>query len=168
MAKRIAAGVLMLTIGFAALPAAFAQDKDSPQPVQDWQSLRGLKPGTVIVVYTTQGKEIEGKFADLKGSILGLTFGFEVLDFDQRDITEVRRKPSRRKGRIIGTVIGTLAGAMLAAGVTAKIEENLKAPQETSALGSGMLGMAGGGSLGYAIGLRFDNKRKGKLLYKSP
>ena len=170
MTQKILTCMLGLTIVFASLPLALAQNKanGSAPPLPDWQGLADVKPGKKIVVYTRQGKIFEGKFVDLNGSTLGLAFGFKILDFQQSEIAEVRQTSSRKKGRIVGAIIGTLAGVILAAGVTSKLEENLQAPQEANALGAGMLGMVGGGSLGYAIGLRFDNKGKGKLLYKSP
>lgn len=166
MTKGTLAVLLVLT--FVLAPLAQAQEKSSPSQVHDWQGLRDLKPGKAIIVYTRQGKEFAGKFADINGGILGLALGATVLDFEQSDIAEVRQKTSRKKGRIIGEIIGTLAGALVAAGIAVKTEQNGTVPQETLGFGAGMLGMVGGGSLGYAIGLQFDNKRKGKLLYKSP
>lgn len=172
MAQKLLASLLVLTLAFALRPAAHAQVKaDSPpQPVQDWQGLRNFKPGKVIVVYTKQGKQIEGKFVDIKGSTLGLALGFDILDFEQREIEEVHRKPSsRRKGRIIGTLIGVFVGGMIAARIGLRMEANQKGPPfpDSPAPAITGLGVATGGALGYAIGLRFDNKRKGKLLYKS-
>jgi hypothetical protein len=166
MAKKLLALMLMLMFGLG--PAALAQDKaNSSPPVQDWQGLRNLKPGKEIVIHTRKGKIFEGKFADLKGSTLGLALGFNVFDFDQSDIEAVHEKPSRRKARIVGAIIGTLAGAIIAAGLTVKFEENQTGPQESAGFGVGIVGMTGGGALGYYIGRRLDDKRKGKLLYKS-
>jgi hypothetical protein len=172
MAKKVLTALLVLTFAFASQPAALAQDKadSSPQPVQDWQGLRDLKPGKVIVVYTKQGKQFEGKFVDIKGSTLGLALGFNILDFEHGDIEEIHRKPRyKRKGRFIGALVGVVAGAMIAGSIGLKMEANQKGPPFPDSPAPLIIGVGafGGGGLGYAIGLRFDNKRKGKLLYKS-
>jgi hypothetical protein len=173
MVKKLLASLLLLAFMLPIHPVALGQanSDSSPQPVPDWQGLRDLKPGKVIVVYTKQGKEIEGKFVDIQGSTLGLALGFTILDFEQGEIEEVHRKPSsRRKGRIIGTLVGVFAGGMIGAHIGLRMEANQKGPpfpESPGPLVTG-LGVFGGGALGYAIGLRFDHKRKGKLLYKSP
>jgi hypothetical protein len=171
MTNKFLAALLVLAFAFALRPPALAQDKaDSSKPaVQDWQGLRDLKPGKVIVVYTRQGKEIEGKFVDIKGSTLGLALGFDIWDFEQSEIEEVHRKPRyKRKGRIIGALIGTFVGGILSASIGLRMEENTPPGVESPAPAVTGLGVFGGAGIGYAIGLRFDNKRKGKLLYRSP
>ena len=173
MAKQLSASLLLLAFALAIHPVALGQansDK-SQQTVHDWQGLRDLEPGKVIVVYTKQGKEFEGKFVDIKGSTLGLALGFNILDFEQNDIEEIHRKPRyKRKGRFIGAIIGVFVGGMLAGPIAAKVEANQKGPSLENSPGPAIVGVGafGGAGIGYAIGLRFDNKRKGKLLYKSP
>lgn len=171
MTKKLFASLLMLAFVLTIQPAALSQanSEKSPQPVQDWQGLRNLEPGKVIVVYTRQGKQIEGKFVDIKGSTLGLALGFNILDFEQSDIEAIYRKPRyKRKGRFIGAVVGVFVGGMIAGPIALKAEANYKGPPENSpAPAIEGVGAFGGGAIGYAIGLRFDNKRKGKLLYKS-
>jgi len=171
MPKKFLAGLLILTFALTFRHAAFAQDKsdNSQKPVQDWQALLNLRPNTVIVVNTRQGKEFEGPFVDLKGSTLGLASGFNILDFEQSDIEEVRQKPSRRKGRIIGTVVGFLVGAMIGASLDTRIDDRARAngpPYPDSFATLTGVGGFGGGAVGYTIGRRLDN-RKGKLLFKS-
>jgi hypothetical protein len=172
MTKKLLASMLMLAFALALQPVALGQanSEKSPQPAPDWQGLRDLKPGKVIVVYTRQGKEIEGKFVDIKGSTLGVALGFNILDFEQSDIEAIYRKPRfKRKGRFIGAIVGVFVGGMIAGPFALKAEANHKGPslEDSPAQAIEALGAFGGGALGYAIGLRFDNKRKGKLLYKS-
>ena len=105
MAKKLSASLLLLAFALAIHPVVLAQansDKTQP-PVHDWQGLRDLEPGKVIVVYTKQGQQFEGKFVDIQGSKMGLALGFNILDFEQSDIEEIHRKPRyKRKGRYIG------------------------------------------------------------------
>jgi len=172
MTKNFLASLLILAFTAAMAPVARSQgNPDKPQePVKDWQGLRNLKPGKPIVVYTRRGQEFEGKFVDIQGSTLGLALDFNILDFEQSEIEEVRQKPgSRRKGRIIGTLIGAFVGGMIATPIGLRMEANQTGPPSPDSPAPVItgLGVVGGGALGYAIGLRFDNKRKGKLLYKS-
>lgn len=163
MAKKSLCALLILTFALAFQRTAPAQDKsiNSQISVQDWQGLGRLKPGKAIVVRTKQGKEFAGKFADINGSRLGLALGFNILDFEQSDIAEVRRKSNSRKGRIIGAVVGLFAGASIGF----RMDANQTGPPFSESVTPQITVL--GGALGYLIGLHFDNKRKGKLLYQS-
>lgn len=167
MAKKFLASLLALIFAIAAPSVAQTQANadQSPATVQDWQGLRNVKAGQSLVVYTKKGKEIEGKFADFAGGKLNLTLGFDVISFEQSEIQEVRKKTSRKKGRIIGAIVGTVAGAMVGAAAGLKTET----PGTESAAPTIMgVSAVGAGGIGYAIGLHYDRKRKGKLLYKAP
>lgn len=167
MAKKILASLLILIFALASASVAQTQANadPSPQTAPDWQGLRNVKVGQSLVVYTKNGREIEGKFADFASGTLNLTLGFEVISFEPSEIQEVRQKTSRKKGRIIGAIVGTIAGAMIGGAVGLRTET----PGMESAAPA-IMGVSafGAGGIGYAIGAHYDRKRKGKLLYKAP
>lgn len=167
MAKKFLASLLILIFALAAPFVAQTQPDagKSPTTVPDWQGLRNVKVGQSLVVYTKNGKEIEGKFADFAGGTLNLTLGFDVISFQPNEIQEVRQKSARKKGRIIGAIVGTLAGAIIGAAAGLKTETPGVESAAPSIMGASAFGAGG---IGYAIGLHYDRKRKGKLLYRAP
>ena len=172
MTKRALAPMLMLafTLTFQSVALGQAKTDQSPQTVQDWQGLRDLKQGKRLIIYTKQGKEIDGYFAGITGSTLNL-HNFPTMALEQRDLEAVRLwKGPQKKGRIIGTIVGFFAGGFIGGYIGIKIEERQMANGVFSDSPGGApaaLGLFGGATLGYVIGSRIDHGAKGKLLYKS-
>ena len=172
MTRKFLAPVLMLAFTLTLQTIALGQAKtdQSPQPAQDWQGLRDLKPGRQLIIYTKQGKEIDGYFAGITGSTLNL-HDFPPMSLEQRDLETVRVwKDPQKKGRIIGTIVGFLAGSFIGASIGIKIEERQMARgvfSDSPGIGPTALGGFGGAGLGYFIGSRIDRNAKGKLLFKS-
>lgn len=175
MSKKVLALLLALAFGLTIRPIALSQtNTNASQPsVQDWQGLRDLKPGKRLTVETKQGREIVAKFVDITGSKLTLSYGFDILSLEQRDIQRVylQKGSSRKKKAIIGAVFGGIVGLVIGAKIGAGIDAREKGPPFQDALTPGgataVYSMLGGAAVGYGIGHLLGGKRKGKLLYES-
>jgi hypothetical protein len=126
------------------------------------------------LVETKQGRVIEAKFVDVNGSKLTLSYGFDILSLEQRDIQRVYLQKvgaSRKKKAIIGAVFGGIVGLVIGAKIGAGIDARENGPPFEDALTPGgataIYSMLGGAAVGYGIGHLLGGKRKGKLLYES-
>ena len=173
MTKRVLASLLLLGVTFMIPPFAQGQT-DSPQSsVQDWQGLRNLKSGR-LRVETKQGKVIDANFVEVTGTKLTLSYGFNFLSVEQRDLQRVyfqKVGSSRKKRAIIGAVVGGIVGLVIGAKVGAGIDARETRPPFEDALTPGgataIYSMLGGAALGYGIGHLVGGKGKGKLIYQS-
>jgi hypothetical protein len=175
MTKKVLTSLLILAFALTNRPVAPGQTNTTrSQPAaQDWQDLRDVKPGKILLVETKQGRMIEAKFVDVAGSKLALSHGFDILVLEQRDLQRVylQTGSSRRKKAIIGAVLGGIVGLVIGAKVGAGIDAREAGPPFQDALTPGgataIYLMLGGAALGYGIGHQLGGKRKGKLLYES-
>jgi hypothetical protein len=178
MTNKVLALLLVLAFALTIPSVALGQTKsDNSEPsAQDWQGLRGLKPGKRLLVETKQGKEIAAKFVDVNGSKLNLSYGFDILSLEQREIQRVYLQKvgsSRKKKAIIGAVFGGIVGLVIGAKIGANIDSNNRKtgpPFEdapTTGQATAIYSMLGGAAAGYGIGHLLGGKGKGKLIYES-
>jgi hypothetical protein len=178
MTKKVLTLLLILAFALTNRPVIRGQtNANRSQPVaQDWQGMRDVKPGRILLVETKQGRIVEAKFVDVAGSKLSLSQGFDILILEQSDLQRVslqKTGSSRRKKAIIGAVLGGIAGLVVGAkvGIGIDAREREKGPPFQDALTTGsataIYSMLGGAALGYGIGHQLGGKRKGKLLYES-
>jgi hypothetical protein len=177
MTNKVLASLLILIFVLTIQSVALGQtNTNASQPaVQDWQGLRELKPGKRLLVETKQGRVIDANFADVTGSKLNLSYGFDILSVEQRDIQRVylQKGSSRKKKAIIGAVVGGIVGLVIGAkvglGVDARAREKGPPFQDAPTTGDGIAiySTLGGAALGYGVGHLLGGKRNGKLLYES-
>ena len=173
MKNRVPALLLVLALLPAAPIGAAAQTSDAARPVagageaQDWQGLKGLKPGKKILVEFKPniGDPVEAKFVSATGTKLTITSDGFTRSLERRDIRSVCRlkgKFSRRVAGRIGAVIGVFVGGFIGADIAASQEPGPGANVLPIAAGQ-FLGALAGSGLGRLLG----GKRKGELLYEA-
>jgi len=173
MTKKVLASLLLLGVTFMIRPFAQGQTNSPESSVQDWQGLRNLKSGR-LRVETKQGKVIDANFVEITGTKLTLSYGFNFLSVEQRDLQRVylqKTGSSRQKRAIIGAVIGGIVGLLIGGKIGAGIDAREAGPPFEDALTPGgataLYPMLGGAAVGYGIGHLLGGKGKGKLLYES-
>jgi hypothetical protein len=163
--------VLLLTT----LSIAPAQTNNSGQSAtginsQDWQGLRGLKPGKKILVQLKSGGTIEGKHVSLVSTTLSLSSDGDIYNLEQREIRRVyglkgrwSRSKAARIGAVIGLVVGAIAGDL---GVARRESNPNRIPSDADEIPL-VAGITLGPLAGAGVGALLGGKRRGKLLYEA-
>src|SRR5256885_9895120 len=169
MTRKILASLTLLVLAFAIPHFAQGQAGTAQSPVQDWQGLKDLKSGRLLVE-TKQGRVIDANFVEVTGSKLTLSYGFNFVSVEQRDIQRVylhKSGSSRKKKAIIGAIIGGVVGLVIGAKIGAGIDANARTAgppfQDAPTTGDAgaLYSMLGGAASGYGIGHLLCGKRKG-------
>ena len=133
----------------------------------NWSHVRGLAPGTDVVVTVRGSKFARCTFVQADESALIVRTGrWQVVQTIARgDVQEIRKGLSekRRALGLLGGLGGTIGGAFVGAYVGGMVggcdSENLRC------MGAGMMaGVVGGAVLGY----RAVTRTKGDLIYRAP
>jgi hypothetical protein len=146
---------VLLILGLAALtPASVAgQTSDRLDSVAErFEALKGrLERGQRLVVTTTDGRQVRGRFESIDASSLTVHAGGKVREFRQTDVREFRRRGDRLwDGALWGMGGGALSGALIA--------RDRPGCGGEEALCAG-LGLAVGVPIGAVVGMMIDALR---------
>lgn len=145
-------------------PTVSAQDAARPQTTA---TISAVPVGRDLIVETTDGRTIKGKFRGVDASTLTLSRKSRTLELSMIEVRRVYRLVGRSRTRttLIGTGIGAGIGAGLI-GIVAAVDGGSGDRGESAriAFSTALLG-AGVGALAGVIGGR---KRKRVLIYETP
>lgn len=133
--------------------------------LQDWNNVRILDPGDLIIVKTQAGEKYEGEYKDATANSLEVVVSIpramrRVITLRKDEVKEVRRKQSRVASTAIGGGIGLGVGVGLGAIADAKDKYG-----EDPGLMKGVLGFAG---LMFGLGIGMHNSFFNKRIYYAP
>lgn len=167
MKSKLPAALLASVLALAASPAAPAQTR-APSNAQDWQGLRGLKPGKRILVELRSGAAVEGEFDGVTGDTLNLSADGNTYDLVQSDIRRVYRlkgRWSRGKAARVGAGIGMVVGTVIGVRAMVRAEQDPAHVPSADDTGPPAAGMILGTLAGAGAGALLGGRRRGELLY---
>ena len=139
-----------------------------PVPLNDWQRVRGLSPGSAIVVETMAGTRYHGEFVTATADSIALDSderGFPGRAIRRRDVPRGEVRQVRRLRRGASALAGAGIGAAAGAGIGLAIDLSARS-NEDRGLATAVFTLLGA-LLGWAVG-RHTTVVKGERIYVAP
>jgi hypothetical protein len=163
MKVRLLGLFLMIGLLCGEIPLAHARTS-----LQDWSTVRALRPGDELVLITKADVTLKGKLVAVSDTLLTLRRNGRTNEIERADVKRVFQVRGRSVGKatLIGLGVGTAAGVATGA-VVAATEEHSETGEELFPVTIfGAAGAAIGTVSGLATGL-FRRKRR-VLIYEAP